>query len=136
MYLAKQNFAKAQYCFEELLGVNPTNYLHNLKYAEILYSQAVATNNSITLLEQARKYFAHALVLIDNAKDKKSIPPNLVRALWGLLRCAKAIKQVNGKKEDAKNEEMLEITGRRLKELYGAHSDLNIERMQLMQEEE
>jgi len=43
MYLARQNFLKAQYCYEELLAANPVNYQHNVKYAEILYSQAVAT---------------------------------------------------------------------------------------------
>jgi len=26
MYLARQNFLKAQYCYEELLGANPVNY--------------------------------------------------------------------------------------------------------------
>ena len=44
IYLAKQNFTKAQFCYEELLLVNPTNYQHNLKYAEILYSLAIASN--------------------------------------------------------------------------------------------
>jgi len=43
MYLARQNFLKAQYCYEELLAANPVNYQHNVKYAEILYLQAVAT---------------------------------------------------------------------------------------------
>jgi tetratricopeptide (TPR) repeat protein len=43
MYLSKQNFLKAQYCYEELLSVNPTNYAHNIKYAEILYSQAITS---------------------------------------------------------------------------------------------
>jgi tetratricopeptide (TPR) repeat protein len=26
MYLARQNFLKAQYCYEELLAANPVNY--------------------------------------------------------------------------------------------------------------
>ena len=43
MYLSRQNFLKAQYCYEEILASNPTNYQHNIKYAEILYSQAIAT---------------------------------------------------------------------------------------------
>ena len=38
MYLAKQNFVKAQYCFEELVAANPMNHQHNLRYAEILHS--------------------------------------------------------------------------------------------------
>ena len=43
IYLNRQNFAKAQYCYEEILAVNPLNYQYNIRYAEILYSQAVAT---------------------------------------------------------------------------------------------
>lgn len=38
MYLARQNYLKAQFCYEEILSANPVNYQHNVKYAEILYS--------------------------------------------------------------------------------------------------
>ena len=69
MYLSRQNFVKAQYCFEELLAANPINYQHNLRYAEILYSQAIASQSSLALLELARKYFSHALVIIDDHQD-------------------------------------------------------------------
>lgn len=64
----------------------------------------MATSNSITMLEQARKYFSHSLVLIDDAKDKKNVvPANLVRALWGLLRCCQQMKNFESK-PDAKND--------------------------------
>jgi tetratricopeptide (TPR) repeat protein len=38
MYLQRQNFSKAMYCFEELLSSNPLNFQYNIKYGEILYS--------------------------------------------------------------------------------------------------
>lgn len=38
MYLSKQNYAKAQYCMEEVLTCTPQNYQHNIKMAEIVYS--------------------------------------------------------------------------------------------------
>jgi tetratricopeptide (TPR) repeat protein len=47
MYLSKQNFAKAQYCMEELITGNPTNYQHNIKLAEIIYSSSVTLGNKI-----------------------------------------------------------------------------------------
>jgi ER membrane protein complex subunit 2 len=64
IYLSRQNFQKAQYCYEELIVINPQNYQYNIKYAEILYSQQ-QSQPSIGTLELARKYFSHALILID-----------------------------------------------------------------------
>ena len=90
LYLQKQNFVKAQYCFEELIAANPMNHQHNLKYAEILYSQAVTNNMSMTLLENSRKYFSHALVIIDDNKEKR-VANNVARSLWGLVKVCKAI---------------------------------------------
>ena len=36
MYLAKQNFQKAQFCFEELIAVNPLNYQH-ISFSDITF---------------------------------------------------------------------------------------------------
>lgn len=58
------------YCFEEILTVNPMNYQHNIRYAEILYSQAIAMQMNQNYLEMSRKYFAHALTLVDNQNEK------------------------------------------------------------------
>ena len=66
----RQNFGKAQYCLEEVLAGNPLSYQHNIKYAEVLYSVAIANKNELETLELARKYFAHSLVLIDEPKSK------------------------------------------------------------------
>lgn len=36
IYLSKLNYAKAQFCYEEILSMQPNNFIVNLKYAEIL----------------------------------------------------------------------------------------------------
>lgn len=85
IYLSRQNFQKAQYCYEEILSINPINYQYNLRYAEILYSSAQAQQNSLSLLETSRKYFAHCLLLVDSQKER-TVGVNVVRALWGLVK--------------------------------------------------
>jgi cytochrome c-type biogenesis protein CcmH/NrfG len=62
IYLAKQNFTKALFCYEEMLIIMPMNYLINLRYAETLYSSA-RTSDSFDELKLARKYFSHAAIL-------------------------------------------------------------------------
>lgn len=96
--------------------------MHNIRYGEILYSQAVATQNNLSLLETSRKYFAHALVLIDNPASSK-VDINVARALWGLVKVCKLIKK---SKDEDKNEEMLEIARSRLTKLYGANTTMKI----------
>lgn len=95
IYLQKQNFAKAQFCMEELITAHPQNYQHNIKMAEIVYSQAVASANNMQMLELSRKYYSHALVIIDDtAKDAKLVNNNVVRALWGLVKVCKTIQRL------------------------------------------
>ena len=38
IYMTKQNYSKAAYCYEEVLAKEPRNYLVNLRYAELLFS--------------------------------------------------------------------------------------------------
>ena len=38
IYLAKSNYAKAAFCYEEILSLQPNNFIVNLRYAEMLYS--------------------------------------------------------------------------------------------------
>jgi cytochrome c-type biogenesis protein CcmH/NrfG len=38
IYMNKQNYSKAAYCYEEILAKENRNYLVNLRYAELLYS--------------------------------------------------------------------------------------------------
>ena len=71
------------------------------------------------MLELSRKYFSHALVLIDDVNDKR-VNNNVPRALWGLLKVCKTIKSILGKTEkvDAKNDEILELTQARIEKIY------------------
>ena len=105
------------------------NYQYNLRYAEILYSQALATQSNITLLETSRKYFAHSLVLIDN-KQEKRIGNNVARALWGLIKVCKTI--ASGQKEDLKNDQMLELAQNRVRNIYSKQTDLDVNKMSVM----
>lgn len=100
IYLARQNYEKAQFCYEELLTNQPNNYLINLKYAEILYSLSSTDNLDNLLL--ARKYYSHALTLVEESHNKNT------RALWGLLQTCKAIES-QSKKEDEKNKEIIRV---------------------------
>ena len=81
IYLSKQNYAKALYCFEELVSMHPKNYQVNLRYAEMLYS---TNRDRLTDLYNARKYFSHATLL------KESGDP-CIRALFGIVKTCKAI---------------------------------------------
>ena len=71
------------------------------------------------------------MVLIDDAKDKKNLPTNLGRALWGLLKCCKQLKQYENKADD-KNDQMIDIAKNRLRDLYNEKTDMKIEKMQVM----
>lgn len=97
MYLAKQSFGKAAFCYEELLMMHPRSYQVNLKYAEMLYS---TNRDKVNDLYSARTYFSHASLL----KEDKSNP--CVRALFGIVKTCKAIK-ANARKPDSLNDEMM-----------------------------
>jgi tetratricopeptide (TPR) repeat protein len=137
MYLSKQNFAKAQYCMEELITTHPQNYQHNIKLAEIIYSQGVANQNNIQNFELCRKYYSHALIIIDdNAKDVKTVNNNVVRALWGLIKVCKTIKKTQEAKDkvDEKNARVLQIAQDRVKKIYAQNTDMDVSGMYVMQE--
>lgn len=59
--------------------MQPTNYLVNIKYAEILYSIGTG-NENLENLYNARKYYSHALTL-----QSEKAAETETRALWGLL---------------------------------------------------
>ena len=71
------------------------------------------------MLELSRKYFSHALVLIDDVNEKR-VNNNVARALWGLLKACKTIKSTLKKTEkvDAKNEEILGLAQARIEKFY------------------
>lgn len=68
-----------------MLMKNPRNYHVNIKYAELLYS---TRRDRLEDLINARKYFMHAALL----HDEKAHPN--VRALFGIIKSTKAIKQL------------------------------------------
>ena len=75
------------------------------------------------MLELSRKYYSHALILIDNEKNANELNNNVIRALWGLLKTCKAIRinqvvKSNNKDEIAKNNEVMEIAQTRIKKIY------------------
>ena len=110
LYLSKQNFSKALYCYEEILAHQPHNYLVTLRYAEILYS----SNRSDRLndLENARKYFAHAAVLKTGGAEEPC-----VRALFGVIRSCKQIEKM-AKRDDPKNGEIMQTAQLNLQTYY------------------
>ncbi|KAK2095399.1 hypothetical protein P7K49_026815 [Saguinus oedipus] len=69
-------YAKAAFCLEELMMINPHNHLYCQQYAEVKYTQGGLEN-----LELSRKYFAQALKL--NNRN--------MRALFGLYMSASHI---------------------------------------------
>ncbi len=100
IYLAKQNYSKAMFCYEEILATQPQNYMVNIRYAEILYSVG-SGDDSLEELYSARKYYSHALTLQTDTTAKFS-----TRALWGLLQTCKAIEGLL-KRIDNKNTEII-----------------------------
>jgi len=83
IYLNAQQFKRAAFCMEELILINPMNYLYHLRYADIMFTIGSADKGGGTeQLRIARKYYAHAL-------DLK--PHNNLRAVYGLLLAAAAL---------------------------------------------
>jgi len=92
IYMSKQNYSKAAYCYEEVLAKEPRNYLVNLRYAELLFSMTSKSQERQQDLMNARKYFSHAAILKEGSPDS--------RTLFGLLKVCLALDKLN-KKEDS-----------------------------------
>lgn len=127
IYLSRQNYEKALFCYEEILSTQPNNYLVNIRYAEMLYSTANAGDN-LDNLYLARKYFSHALTLIQCGGKTA---PGLPRALLGLLQTCRSIDAQN-KKEDEKNTLMIRTCKDRLREVYSKAATIKVEAMKIM----
>eukprot|EP00308_Calcidiscus_leptoporus_P025224 CAMPEP_0119375940 /NCGR_PEP_ID=MMETSP1334-20130426/37568_1 /TAXON_ID=127549 /ORGANISM="Calcidiscus leptoporus, Strain RCC1130" /LENGTH=324 /DNA_ID=CAMNT_0007394371 /DNA_START=16 /DNA_END=990 /DNA_ORIENTATION=- len=82
LYLQQQQHRKAAFCVEELILINPMNYMYHVRYGEILFTMGGGERgHNAELVRTARKYFAHALELKPNQN---------LRALYGLLLCCAA----------------------------------------------
>ena len=97
LYAQNHRYKQALFCYEELIMLNSTNYQNHIRYAEMLYTEGVATKD-FELLITSRKYFAQALDL----KIR-----NNIRALYGLCTSAQAVAASKADKEAlAENEEV------------------------------
>lgn len=100
-YLNDLDYAKAAYCLEELILINPNSHTYHQKYADIKYTQGN--------FELARQYYSYALKLNDN---------NL-RALYGLLLSATNMKSlVKSKEMIAENDKIANWAAEQLKLKY------------------
>jgi len=89
LYLGNAQYKRASFCIEELVLINPMNYIYHLRAGDLMYTMGVATHGgSHDQLLTARKYYAHALEL----------KPGCLRALYGiLLVCAAVGTSTKGK---------------------------------------
>ena len=94
LYAEQHRYKQALFCYEELIALNHQNPQNHIRYAEMLYTEGVATSNS-ELLITSRKYFAQALDL--------KIRNNL-RALYGLCSAAQAVHSCKGADQEALGE--------------------------------
>lgn len=101
LYLLNQQYKRASFCIEELVLINPMNYIYHIRAAEITYALGMAERGgSHDLLLTARKYFAHALELK---------PENNLRALYGIvLVCAALGTSTKGKGTRVDTKELLD----------------------------
>lgn len=106
-----------------------------MRLADVIYSVAVANGNNAEQFMTARKYYSMSLVLIDDVNaDESQLPNNSVpRALFGLLKCCKAIKQY-AKKVDEKNAQIEQVVQERLKVLYKRHTSIQVDKMDLFKQ--
>jgi tetratricopeptide (TPR) repeat protein len=100
IYLSIQQFAKAAYCYEEVLVKSSENFWVVLKYGEIVYSAG-----GVEKMGLARKYFIQALVL----------NPQSLRAMWALYQCTFGI---NALKADPVNSRIKEKVMGQIVEAY------------------
>ena len=94
VYLSLLRFEDAEFCAEELILLQPHDYMHHLRYAELLYTMH-APERKHAKLELARQHFARSLELRLDGNT---------RALYGLAGACKAIRGTNHGKNKGKEE--------------------------------
>lgn len=111
LYIQEQEYAKAAFCYEELIITNPHNHLYHERYAEILY-----TMGTLESLELSRGYFAQALKLHSSN----------MRALFGLYLSANQLCQ-HPKSTSQKKKENAKIASYALNLINKKYKDANNE---------
>ncbi|CAF1421534.1 unnamed protein product [Adineta ricciae] len=91
LYLSEHDYAKAAFCAEELLLINPHNHLHHERYASIRYSQGDD-------YEKARTYYFSAL----------KINPANIRALYGVVLTSTNLAMKNSSRSTESNQVYVE----------------------------
>jgi len=111
LYLIGQQYKRAAFCMEELILINPMNYIYHTRAGEISYTLGMAAQGgSHDQLLTARKYFAHTLELK---------PENNLRALYGmLLACAAMGNTTKGKGTKVDVVEVLNYVSAQLTKCY------------------
>jgi tetratricopeptide (TPR) repeat protein len=94
LYAEQHRYKQALFCYEELIALNHQNPQNHIRYAEMLYTEGVASKNG-DLLITSRKYFAQALDL----KIR-----NNIRALYGLCSAAQAVHACKTVDQEAQGE--------------------------------
>jgi hypothetical protein len=103
----------------------PTNYLYNMKYAELMYSMGGGDN-----LVLARKYYSKAVALISGLTHKPDGSRfTNVRAIWGLLETCTRLEEMGRKYQDEINEELIEMCKEKLSKGYQKNTKFDIEDM-------
>ncbi len=93
LYLSQQQYAKAKFCMEELLLLNPMAYIYHVRYGEILFTMGAAERGgNDEHVRTARKNYAHALELKPTAN---------LRALYGLVICCATLPKGTKGRESA-----------------------------------
>eukprot|EP00658_Telonema_sp_P-2_P000578 TRINITY_DN10220_c0_g2_i6.p1 TRINITY_DN10220_c0_g2~~TRINITY_DN10220_c0_g2_i6.p1 ORF type:complete len:289 (+),score=55.63 TRINITY_DN10220_c0_g2_i6:243-1109(+) len=77
LYVASSEFKFAGFCYEDLILLQPFNYVYHLKYAEVLYTQG-----SNEAMELAKKEFMQSFELK---------PEENMRALYGVCLCVSTL---------------------------------------------
>jgi len=80
LYVAQAQYDLAAFCYEELILIEPENYLYHLLYAEVVYTAGGKDN-----FETARLYFAQSIELK---------PHDNLRAVCGLAMCLRALRSL------------------------------------------
>jgi len=90
IYLADLEYEKAAFCYEELILLNPANFLIHQRYAETRATIGGLDNYLI-----AKTYFCQAARLSGNVSN---------RALWGIVSVSEQLRSMKGVSQTQKDE--------------------------------
>lgn len=106
IYLSEYEYEKASFCFEELILLNPVNFLFYQRYAE-----TKATIGGLDNILIAKTYFCQAARLSGNVSN---------RALWGIISLSEQLRSMKGVSQAIKDEclSLMKWAKKKLSEKY------------------